>query len=136
MAATTPTATATTLLIKSASAFVIAINASNLLLGTRLLGDSRIFTPKTQATALAESQIRYLAAMGAALGFVAWWSTGNLQERQVPLAIAGLGPFVGGLGRGLAGFKHGFGEGMWGAMVAELAIPVGVWGVGWVQGVW
>jgi len=74
--------------------------------------------------------------MGVALGAIAWWCAGDLQERRVPLAMAGLGPFVGGFGRGLAGWRHGFGEGMWGAMVAELVIPAVVWGVGWGEGVW
>jgi hypothetical protein len=128
----------TAVLIKSASAFVLSINSLALLTGTRVLANPKTntFVPKTTSTALAESQIRYLAGMAAALGAIAWWASNNLQTRQVPLAIAGMGPFVGGLGRALAGWKHGFGPGMRGAMWAEMAIPVVVWGVGSVQGIW
>lgn len=74
--------------------------------------------------------------MAAALGAVGWWASGDLQARQVPLAIAGMGPFVGGLGRALAAWKHGFGDGMRAAMWAELAIPVVILGWGWGEGVW
>lgn len=128
----------TTLLIKASSLFVLSINSLALLTGTRVLANpsTKIFVPKTTSTALAESQIRYLAGMAAALGAIAWWASDDLQTRQVPLAIAGMGPFVGGIGRALAGWKHGFGPGMRGAMWAELAIPVVIYGIGKFQGVW
>ena len=132
----TATITVTEVLVKSASAFVLAMGSLSVLNGTRLLGNSSVFVPKTQSTALAESQIRYFGGMGAALGAIGWWAASDLPVRLVPLAIAGMGPFVGGLGRGLAGWRHGFGEGMWGAMWAELVIPVVVWGVGRGEGVW
>ena len=130
--------TTTTLLIKSSSAFVLLINSLALLTGTRVLANpkSNTFIPKTTSTALAESQIRYLAGMAAALGAIAWWASNDIPNRQVPLAIAGMGPFVGGLGRGLAAWKHGFGRGRQGAKWAELGIPVAVWGVGRGEGVW
>jgi hypothetical protein len=128
----------TALLIKSASAFILSINSLAILTGTRILANPKtnIFVPKTQSTALAESQIRYLAGMAAALGAVGWWASGDLQTRRVPLAMAGMGPFVGGLGRALAAWKHGFGDGMKAAMWAELAIPVVILGWGWGEGVW
>lgn len=128
----------TTLLIRLSSAFILSINSLALLTGTRILASpkSNIFSPKTPSTALAESQIRYLAGMAAALGAIGWWAAGDLQERRVPLAIAGMGPFVGALGRGLAAWKFGFGEGMRAAMVAEVGIVVGILGVGWGEGVW
>jgi hypothetical protein len=128
----------TTLLIKASSLFVLSINSLAFLTGTRVLANpsTKIFVPKTTSTALAESQIRYLAGMAAALGAIAWWASDDLQTRQVPLAIAGMGPFVGGIGRALAGWKHGFGPGMRGAMWAELAIPVVIYGIGKFQGVW
>lgn len=129
-------ATTTTLLLKTASTIILAINTLSLLTGTTMLGGSKIFPPKTPATALAESQIRYTAGTTAALGAIGWWAASDLQERRVPIAMAAVGILVGALGRAVAGYRHGFGEGMWVAMWAEVAIPVGVWGVGRWEGVW
>lgn len=92
-------ATTTTLLLKTASTIILAINTLSLLTGTTMLGGSEIFPPKTPATALAESQIRYTAGTTAALGAIGWWAASDLQERRVPIAMAAVGILVGAIWR-------------------------------------
>lgn len=134
----TPTnSTAILAILKSLSLAATGLGSTNLLIGTNFISTSAIFRPQTPSTALAESQIRYLGGAFAGLGPILWWISENLPERLFPLACIGAGIFVGGIGRAVAGWKHGFHQdNVKRAMWVELVAPVVFWVFGRGKGVW
>ena len=130
MAASIPT------ILKGYAIFALLMGSANTALGNHMLGDSTLFKPKSAASALTDSQIRYLGSHFAATGAIVWWASNNLLERKVPLAIAGAGLFLGGLGRLRAGLKHGFGQNTKVAMNIELILPTLMYIFGKVVGQW
>lgn len=139
MATTAATTTAIPTLLKLLSLFITSMGSANLLLGTRVIGGGKplLFPPKTPATALAESQIRYMGGVFAGAGPILWWISRDVGERLFPLGCLCGGIFVGGLGRALAARVNGFGgeNARW-AMWIELVGPVALWVYGWGKGVW
>lgn len=101
-----------------------------------MLADSSIFPIGSASSALANSQIRYLGGILAGSGAVVWWASNDILHRRVPLASVGLGVFAGGLGRWVAGVKHGFGPKMKVVMWVELVVPVVLYLSGRVAGEW
>ena len=101
-----------------------------------MLADSSVFHPGSASSALADSQIRYLGGILASSGAVIWWASNDVSHRRVPLASIGLGIFAGGVGRWVAGVKHGFGPKMKVVMWAELVAPVVVYVSGKMAGQW
>jgi len=106
------------------------------LYGENMIGDATVFKPKSATSALTDSQIRYLGAQFAVTGAIVWWVSNNVLERQVPLAIVGAGVVAGGVGRVVAGAKHGFGPRMMLAMWIELVVPTLFYIFGKVVGEW
>ncbi|KAM0715173.1 hypothetical protein Q7P37_009638 [Cladosporium fusiforme] len=129
--------TAIPTVLKILSLAATAMGSGNLLLGSRMVGASSIFHPKTPVTALAESQIRYLGGVFASTGAIIWWISDDVGARLFPLAALGSGIVVGGLGRAIAGWKHGFPqENVRQAMWIEFVLPAAFWAYGRVKGVW
>lgn len=138
MATAAATTTAIPTLLKLLSLFITSMGSANLLLGTRVIGGtSTLFPAKNQATALAESQIRYMGGVFAGAGPILWWISRDVEGRLFPLGCLCGGIFVGGLGRALAARLHGYGKenARW-AMWAELVGPVALWVYGRGKGVW
>ena len=123
-------------ILKGYAIFAFLMGSANTALGNNMLGDNTLFKPKSATSALTDSQIRYLGAQFAATGAIVWWVSNNVLERKVPLAIAGAGLVVGGLGRLRAGLKHGFGPRTKLAMNVELILPTLFYIFGNVVGEW
>lgn len=129
-------AAAVPIILKASAVFTTLTGALNVINGVGMLADGSVFPPKSQQSALADSQIRYLGAIMASAGLVAWWASNDIVERQVVLAIIGAGNFVGGLSRIMAGTKHGFVPNMKIAMWIELLLPAFVFIFGKSVGQW
>jgi hypothetical protein len=123
-------------ILKGCALFNLTMGTINLTLGQNMLADSTVFTPGSTSSALADSQIRYLGGILASSGAVIWWASNNVAQRRVPLASIGLGIFAGGVGRWVAGSKHGFGPKTKLVMWVELVAPVVLYVSGRVSGQW
>jgi hypothetical protein len=123
-------------ILKGCALFNLTMGTINLTLGQNMLADSTVFTPGSTSSALADSQIRYLGGILASSGAVIWWASNNVAQRRVPLASIGLGIFAGGVGRWVAGSKHGFGPKTKLVMRVELVAPVDLYVSGRVSGQW
>lgn len=123
-------------IIKACAVFTMFTGSLNVALGLGMLGGPTVFTPRSESSALADSQIRYLGAVMASASWIVWWASNNVPERQVPLAMLGVGAFAGGIGRLVAGIKHGFGPRMKIAMWIELVLPTVLYGFGKAVGQW
>lgn len=123
-------------ILKAYALFAFLTGTSNIAYGQSILADTSVFKPKSASSALADSQIRYLGAQFAVTGAIVWWVSYDVLERQVPLAIVGAGVVAGGVGRVIAGAKHGFEPRMKLAMWIELVVPTLFYGFGKVVGQW
>ncbi|KAM0708506.1 hypothetical protein Q7P35_005158 [Cladosporium inversicolor] len=123
-------------ILKGCALFNLTMGTLNLTLGQNMLADTSVFTPGSSSSALADSQIRYLGGILAGSGAIVWWASNDILHRRVPLACVGLGIFAGGLGRWVAGLKHGFGPKTKVVMWVELVAPVVLYLSGRVAGQW
>ena len=130
MAAAIPT------LLKGYALFALFAGTGNTVKGENFIGDASVSKPNRATSALTDSQIRYLGSQFAVTGAIVWWVSNNVLERQVPLAIIGAGVVAGGVGRIVAGAKHGFGPNMKLAMWIELVMPTLFYIFGKVVGQW
>jgi len=101
-----------------------------------MLAEPSVFTPGSPSSALADSQIRYLGGILASSVAVVYWASNDVSHKRAPLASVGLRIFVGGLGRWVAGVKHGFGPRTKLVMWVELVAPVVLYFSGRVAGQW
>lgn len=123
-------------ILKGCALFNLTMGTINLTIGQDMLAGPSVFTPGSPSSALADSQIRYLGGIFASSGIIVWWASNDILHRRVPLASVGLGIFVGGLGRWVAGVKHGFGPKTKMVMWVELVAPLVLWISGRVGGQW
>lgn len=123
-------------IVKACAVFTMFTGSLNVAYGQNMLAGPSVFIPRSESSALADSQIRYLGAVMASASWIVWWASNDLSERQVPLAMLGVGAFAGGIGRLVAGVKHGFGPRMKAAMWIELVVPTLLYGFGKVVGQW
>ena len=75
------------------------------------------------ATAVVDSQLRFLGSVWTGYGVILWWASDDLRGRQVHLALFGGTMVVGGVERMMSAYQHGFGA-VWvqGAMWVELMV--------------
>jgi hypothetical protein len=130
MAAALPT------ILKACGLFNMIMGSINVAYGQDMLAGPSVFVTGSGSSALADSQIRYLGAIMASSGAVIWWTSYDILQRQSPLAMLGAGVFVGGIGRFVAGLKHGFGPKTKLVMWLELALPSTVYIFGSAVGQW
>jgi hypothetical protein len=123
-------------ILKACAFFDIVVGTMHVAYGQYMLAGQSIFVVGSETSALADSQIRFGGAIMASSGVLAWWASNNISQRQVPLAILGVGVFAGGCGRLLAGNKHGFGPNMKTLMLVEMVVPVGLYLFGKVADQW
>lgn len=123
-------------ILKACALFNLTMGTLNLTLGQTMLAGPSIFTPGSPSSALADSQIRYLGGVLAGSGAIVWWASNDILHRRVPSASVGLGIFAGGVGRWVAGTKHGFGPKTKMVMWVELVAPVLLYISGRVAGQW
>ena len=94
--------------LKVCSAFAITTGSLDAGLGIRMLGKESDFPTASPTTAFADSQFRFLGAMWAGYGVLLWWTSNDLQGRQIPLGLLGGVMLAGGVGRALSALKYGF----------------------------
>jgi hypothetical protein len=123
-------------LLKACALFDMMVGTMHIAYGQHMLADQSIFVTGSESSALADSQIRFGGATMASFGAVAWWASYDISQRQVPLAILGVGVFAGGVGRFVAGTKHGFGPNMKTLMRVEMIVPVVLYLLGNVTNQW
>jgi hypothetical protein len=123
-------------ILKACGLFNMIMGSINVAYGQNMLAGPSVFVTGSASSALADSQIRYLGAIIASSGAVIWWTSYDVSQRQSPLAMLGAGVFVGGVGRSVAGIKHGFGPKTKLVMLLELALPATVYVFGKVVGQW
>lgn len=128
--------TALPTILKAFSLFTMTVGTLYTATGTNMLASASTFPIKTESSALADSQIRFFGGVMVGTSATIWWASNDLYERQVPLANIGAGFAAGGLGRALAGSKHGYGRNMWLYMWAEAVGVVFIWGLGRWVGEW
>ncbi|TLD06830.1 hypothetical protein E2P81_ATG10497 [Venturia nashicola] len=73
-------AAAVPIILKASAVFTTLTGALNVINGVGMLADGSVFPPKSQQSALADSQIRYLGAIMASAGLVAWWASNDIVE--------------------------------------------------------
>ena len=79
---------------------------------------------------LGDSNFAYFGAMWASYGGILWWTSNDLEERKVPLAILGAFMVLGGVGRGFSAWRFGFSHGAAKvATVLEFVGPAVIWAV-------
>jgi hypothetical protein len=129
-------ATALPGILKACGLFNMIMGSINVAYGQSMLAGPSVFITGSASSALADSQIRYLGAIMASSGAVIWWTSYDILQRQLPLAMLGAGVFVGGVGRFVAGVKHGFGPKTKLVMWLEMVLPATVYMFGSVAGQW
>jgi hypothetical protein len=92
-------ATALPGILKACGLFNMIMGSINVAYGQSMLAGPSVFITGSASSALADSQIRYLGAIMASSGAVIWWTSYDILQRQLPLAMLGAGVFVGGGGR-------------------------------------
>lgn len=120
--------------LKAFSLFAIATGTSATLKGlnSALSYFPTISTPSSLVASppsvLADSNYAYFGAMWAGYGGMLWWTSDDLRERKVPLAILGGFMVLGGVGRAFSAWRFGFSHGAAKvATVVEFVAPVLIW---------
>lgn len=96
--------------LKTSSAICATTGIIDLILGPNFLLKTCGAPPLPSGHPVVESQYRFFGGIWAGYGAMVWWASNDVKARRAPLALLGGIMILGGVGRLLAAWHHGFGE--------------------------
>ena len=116
--------------LKAAGLFQIGMGLTQAVFPDRSIARSSNspYIPNSPAAKLADSHLRFWAAIYASAGAIMWWASDDLSGRQTPVIMILAGCMIGAFGRVISAVKYGF----WPttvktAITAEILLPLVIW---------